>query len=99
MKEDGGATQGEGLECMDRRVLHKQYKKCDIRSSPIEGLQVKGPLKWKVRLNITFPDGTIAEKFGPRLRYLTQIEGHTAGFEYGHRVIDEWIRTGRIPRG
>ena len=86
---------------MDRRVVHKQYKKRDIRSSLIEGLHVNGPLKWNVQLNITFPEGagmeTIREYLIEKPRYFTQDEAHTAGFEYGHRLIDEWIRTGRIP--
>jgi hypothetical protein len=37
---------------MVSRVLRKQYKKCDIRSSPIKSLQAKGLLRWKVHLNI-----------------------------------------------
>ena len=85
---------------MVRRVWHKQYKNHDIRSSPIEGLQVKGPLRWKVQLNITSRkgDGKEAREYLiEKPRYLTQGEAHTAGFEYGHRIIDEWIRTGRIP--
>ena len=86
---------------MDRRVLHKQYKKRDIRSIPIKGLHVRGPLKWKVQLNIIFPKGAAMETIRVYLienpRYLTRDEAHTAGLEYGHRIIDQWIRTGRIP--
>jgi hypothetical protein len=77
---------------MAKKVLRKFYKGCDIRSSPIEGAQIKGPEKWKVQLNITFPDGTTLEEFGPSLRYLTQIEAHTAGFQHGRGLIDKLIR-------
>ena len=68
---------------MDGRVLHKHYKNRNIRSSPIEGRQVKGPLKWKVQLNITFPKGagmeTIREYLIEEPRYVTQGEAHIAG--------------------
>jgi len=82
---------------MGERVLHKLYKGCDIRSSPFEGLQIKGPEKWKVRLDITLPnrDGskTIHEKYlDEKRRFLTQSEAHTAGFEYGRTIIDKWIQ-------
>jgi hypothetical protein len=81
---------------MGKSVLRKLYKGCDIRSSPSEGLQIKGPAKWKVRLDITFPnrDGskTIPEYLDDKRRYLTQSEAHTAGFEYGRKIIDKWIR-------
>lgn len=82
---------------MGKSILPKLYKRCDIRSSPVEGLQIKGPAKWKVRLNITLPnsDGseTIPEKYlDEKRRYLTQSEAHTAGFEYGRTIIDKWMQ-------
>jgi hypothetical protein len=81
---------------MGKSVLHKPYKGCDIRSSPIEGLQIKGPAKWKVRLDITLPnrDGskTIPEYLDEKRRYLTQSEAHTVGFGHGRRIIDKWIQ-------
>jgi hypothetical protein len=75
---------------MDERVLHETYKGQDIRCCPYEFLQ-----KWKVRLDITFPNGdgrkTIGEYLDKKRFYATQGEAHTAGFVYGRRIIDKWI--------
>ena len=85
----GLLPKGKG-EPMDERVLHELYKGQDVRSCPYEFLQ-----KWKVRLDITFPNGdgrkTIGEYLDKKRSYATQGEAHTAGFVHGRRIIDQWI--------
>ena len=87
---------------MPENIKHKQYKGHDIRSSPLQSLDIQGRAKWKVHLKIIFPnaDGTgtdtIQEYPYEEPRYATQSEAHAAGFEMGRRIIDEGIQTGRI---
>jgi hypothetical protein len=83
-------------------IKHKQYKGHDIRSSPLDSLDIRGQTKWKVHLNITFPnaDGTgtdtIQEYPYEEPCHATQSEAHAAGFEMGRGIIDERIQTGHI---
>ena len=90
MEKQGLLPKGKGKP-MDERVLHEPYKGQNIRSCPYEFLHM-----WKVRLDITFPNGagrkTIGEYLDKKRFYVTQREAHTAGFEYGRRIIDEWIQ-------
>jgi hypothetical protein len=76
---------------MWEHIQHEQYKGHEIRSSPYEFQK-----KWKVRLDITFPNGngseTIREYLDKERFYSIHSEAHTAGIEYGRRIIDEWIQ-------
>ena len=82
----------------EREIKHEQYKGQDIRSHPLEGDTKE---TWKLRILIAFPvhgTGTMKEFFeeGKPL-YSTLTDAHTAGFEFGRLIIDEWLRTGNIP--
>ena len=82
-------------------IQHETYKGLDIRSHQFE-VPRDGKTKWKLRLDITFPQGYGAsttceyldeEQFSP-----TQTKAHLAGFEWGRRIVDHWLLTGMIPR-
>ena len=87
---------------MPKPVQHKTYKGLDIRSGPFEVMRKKEK-KWKVRLDITFPkgnvDATMVEYLDDERFYPTLSKAHTAGFEWGRRIIDEGLRSSRIPSG
>lgn len=78
---------------MWEHIRHEEFKDHDIRSSPR-----KDPAKehWKIRIDITFPPihGTtsMTEYLDDNHIYMTLSEAHTAGFEYGRRIIDEKLR-------
>ena len=71
-------------------VRHEYYLGNDIRSSPFK---VKD--KWKVRIDFSYPAlnqiVTTEEYLDEHPLYLTQNEAHTAGFEKGRRMIDDWL--------
>ena len=80
-------------------IKHQPYKGHDIRSSPRKDLKEE---KWKIRIDVTFPPihGTTSmRECLDEKDYLTLDDAHAAGFEYGHRLIDEQLqgRSGSIP--
>ncbi len=81
-------------------IQHETYSGVDIRSHPLEVTR-QNKKRWKIRLDITFPTGgltaTAPEYLDEVNFYSTPNEAHTAGFRWGHHIIDEWLRTGDIP--
>ena len=71
-------------------VRHEHYLGNDIRSSPF-----KVQDKWKVRIIIYYPVlnqlVTTEEYLDEHALYVTQNDAHTAGFEKGRRLFDEWL--------
>ncbi len=69
-------------------IQHEQYRGCNIRSSPVD-LRTE----WKVRIDITPPNGSSTiECLDEAHRYASPGECHLAGFEYGRQIIDGWVQ-------
>ena len=84
---------------MPKPVQHENYKGVDIRSSP-RGLTRENKKKWKIRLDITFPTGSftaMAPEYLDEEQFPTLRKAHTAGFEWGRRIIDKGLESRRIP--
>ena len=89
-----GERKREGVKVtpMCECIQHERYKEHDIRSNPRKDLVEE---KWKVRIDITFPTKDFTIKLREYLDekvYSTVSEAHTAGFEYGRRIIEDMIR-------
>lgn len=80
-------------------IQYETYRMVDIRSHPCEVTR-QNEKKWKIRLDITFPTGvgTTAPEYLDEVNFFSSLnEAHSAGFRWGHHIIDEWIRSGDIP--
>ena len=95
--EGGKVTESLKITPMRESIQRERYKEHDIRSSPRKDLVEE---KWKVRIDITFPtiDFTIKlREYLDEKVYSTVSEAHTAGFEFGRRIVDDLIREQSSP--
>ena len=83
----------------EREIRYEQYQGYDIRSSPFD-LERNGERGWKVRIDISDPLGPprSREYLVEKPLYSTLAVAHTAGFQYGHHLIEEMIHSKRQAR-
>jgi hypothetical protein len=81
-------------------VQHENYKGIEIRSHPWE-VTSENKRTWTLRLGIMFQTGgypATGFEYLHEKQFPNQREAHTAGFEWGRRIIDHWRLTCLIPR-